>query len=83
MRSSWWCWIQPAADLHCNCHSFDTPDCVYDVAWSEAHSSHLIGASGDGSISLFDLADDVTKPARAWKEHQKEVLGVDWNVTCA
>ena len=37
-------------------HRFDTQDGLFDCAWSESHENHIVVASGDGSIKLFDIA---------------------------
>lgn len=34
---------------------FPTQDGLYDVAWSEMHENHLVTASGDGSLRLWDI----------------------------
>jgi len=34
--------------------SYDTPDGLFDLAWSETHESQLVTASGDGTIKLWD-----------------------------
>jgi hypothetical protein len=35
---------------------FDTQDGLFDLAWSESHENHIVVASGDGSIKMFDIA---------------------------
>ncbi|KIY51844.1 peroxin 7 [Fistulina hepatica ATCC 64428] len=57
---------------------FDTQDGLYDVAWSETHEHHLVTASGDGSIRLWDATLN-NLPIRAWQEHTREVFSVDWS----
>ncbi|KAJ9667780.1 peroxisomal targeting signal 2 receptor [Coniosporium apollinis] len=58
---------------------FDTQDSLYDLAWSEAHESQVLCASGDGSIKLFDLnLSDF--PIASWSEHAREVFSVHWNL---
>ncbi|KAL1917934.1 uncharacterized protein VTP21DRAFT_3768 [Calcarisporiella thermophila] len=58
---------------------FDTQDGLFDVCWSEVNENHLISASGDGSIKLWDtnLAD---LPIRNWHEHAREVFSLNWNL---
>ena len=34
---------------------YPTQDGLYDVAWSEIHENHIVTASGDGSIKLWDV----------------------------
>jgi len=58
---------------------FDTQDGLFDVAWSETHENQLVGAGGDGSIKLFDIALNEF-PIRSWQEHKKEVFSVHWNL---
>ncbi|KAA8651532.1 hypothetical protein EYZ11_005880 [Aspergillus tanneri] len=59
--------------------SFTTQDSLYDLAWSEIHESQALVASGDGSIKLFDCnLNDF--PIQNWKEHNREVLSVNWNL---
>ncbi|KAF5379287.1 hypothetical protein D9757_007608 [Collybiopsis confluens] len=57
---------------------FESQDGLYDVAWSEAHENHLVTASGDGSIRMWDIMLDNLAIA-AWQEHTKEVFSVDWS----
>ncbi|CAO3616913.1 unnamed protein product [Cunninghamella blakesleeana] len=58
---------------------YDTQDGLYDVAWSEVNENQLIASSGDGSIKLWD-ATLTEFPIQNWKEHQREVFSVDWNL---
>ncbi|RAL16745.1 putative peroxisome biosynthesis protein (Peroxine-7) [Aspergillus homomorphus CBS 101889] len=58
---------------------FTTQDSLYDLAWSEIHENQVLTASGDGSIKLFDLSlNDF--PVQNWKEHNREVFSVHWNL---
>ncbi|TVY45946.1 Peroxisomal targeting signal 2 receptor [Lachnellula occidentalis] len=58
---------------------FNTQDSVYDVAWSERNENQMVVASGDGSVKLFDLnVNDF--PVKTWKEHNREVYAVHWNL---
>lgn len=59
-------------------YRFDTQDCLYDTAWSEAHENQILAASGDGSIKLFDIALNEF-PIQSWAEHNREVFSVSWN----
>ena len=45
-----------SALLTCYVCRFDTQDGLFDCAWSESHENHIVVASGDGSIKLFDIA---------------------------
>ena len=39
----------------------------------------MVVASGDGSVKLFDLnVNDF--PVKTWKEHNREVYAVSWNL---
>lgn len=39
----------------------------------------MVVASGDGSVKLFDLnVNDF--PVKTWKEHNREVYAVHWNL---
>ncbi|SAM09444.1 hypothetical protein [Absidia glauca] len=58
---------------------FDTQDGLFDLAWSEINENQLIASSGDGSITLWD-ATLKDFPIQNWKEHQREVFSVDWNL---
>ncbi|RAH50184.1 putative peroxisome biosynthesis protein (Peroxine-7) [Aspergillus aculeatinus CBS 121060] len=58
---------------------FTTQDSLYDLAWSEIHEHQVLAASGDGSIKLFDTSlNDF--PVQNWKEHNREVFSVHWNL---
>lgn len=58
---------------------FTTQDALYDLAWSEIHENQVLTASGDGSIKLFDTSVNEF-PVQAWKEHNREVFSVNWNL---
>jgi len=58
---------------------FDTQDSLYDLAWSETHENQVLVAAGDGSIKLFDIGLDEF-PVQSWKEHNREVFAVHWNL---
>jgi len=62
--------LQPAA-------SFYTRDALYDCAWSEERDTHIVSASGDGSIKLWDIKQP--KPLRNFEEHTQECVSIDWN----
>jgi peroxin-7 len=50
----------PATTDTYDCHSFDTQDGLYDLAWSEVHENQIVTASGDGSVKLWDVTLDVS-----------------------
>ncbi|XP_059470431.1 peroxisomal targeting signal 2 receptor [Neocloeon triangulifer] len=54
-------------------------DGLFDVAWSEENPEIVISASGDGSLQLWNVGQNV--PRLVYKEHSKEVYGVDWSKT--
>ncbi|GMF03401.1 unnamed protein product [Ambrosiozyma monospora] len=59
--------------------AFETQDGLFDVAWSELHENQMLASSGDGTISLFDFTlPDF--PIMKFKEHQREVFSVNWNL---
>ncbi|MCJ1275308.1 peroxisomal targeting signal 2 receptor [Puttea exsequens] len=58
---------------------FDTQDSLYDLSWSESHENQVLVAAGDGSIKLFDIGFD-DFPIQSWKEHNREVFSVHWNL---
>ena len=61
--------------------AFDTNSGLYDCAWSEQSESHVLGASADGSIKLYDLsASTGGRPVMAYTEHAAEVNSVDFNL---
>ncbi|KAK6006736.1 hypothetical protein QM012_005744 [Aureobasidium pullulans] len=58
---------------------FETQDCLFDTAWSEAHENQLLTAGGDGSVKLFDI--NLSQfPIASWSEHAREVFAVHWNL---
>ena len=58
---------------------FETQDTLYDVSWSEAHENQAVVAAGDGSVKLYDITVDEF-PVQSWKEHNREVFSVHWNL---
>lgn len=59
--------------------AWETQDGLFDVAWSEIHENQLAAASGDGLVKLFDLKVPQF-PVMNYKEHQREVFSVNWNL---
>lgn len=75
--------------------AFDSQDGLFDCAWSENSESHLLSASGDGSVCsrldsvllLSGILHQVKlwelrsnmNPLRSYNEHKAEVYSVDWN----
>ncbi|KAL7420410.1 peroxisomal targeting signal 2 receptor [Cryptotrichosporon argae] len=57
---------------------YDTQDCVYDIAWNEAHENQILAACGNGALKLFDITL-TGLPVRAWHEHTAEVMSADWS----
>ncbi|RKO96026.1 WD40 repeat-like protein, partial [Caulochytrium protostelioides] len=58
--------------------TFDTQDGLYDLAWSETHEHHVVTASGDGTIKLWDVSLPDPTPVQHWAAHAREVFGVAW-----
>lgn len=71
--------VNPVNEIQC-LRSYDTQDGLFDCAWSEQNENHLIAASGDGSIKLWDLTLPQEFPIRAFQEHTHEVYALDWNL---
>jgi peroxin-7 len=61
-------------------NSFETRDGLYDCSWSEENERHVVTASGDGSIKLFDTMNRSGHPLKSYHEHTHEVNSVDWNL---
>jgi len=59
---------------------FDSRDGLYDCSWSEENENHLISASGDGTLKLWDILAPHGQPLRSYEEHTAEVYSVDWNL---
>ena len=59
--------------------SWDTQDGLFEISWSENHENQLVAASGDGSIKLFDTTVGQF-PVMNWREHEREVFLVNWNL---
>jgi peroxin-7 len=61
---------------------FDTQDTLYDLTFSESHSTRLLTASGDGTLKLFDLSIPASTPypIATWSEHSREVFACAWNL---
>ena len=45
-----------------NIFSYDTQDGLFDLAWSEIHENQIVTASGDGSLKLWDVMINVSRP---------------------
>ncbi|KIW94047.1 uncharacterized protein Z519_05363 [Cladophialophora bantiana CBS 173.52] len=60
---------------------YPTQDALYDVTHSEAHSSHLLTASGDGSLRLYDTSLAPEFPIAKFEEHSREAFSCSWNLT--
>ena len=58
---------------------FDTQDGVYDCTWSEVNENHLLSATGDGSLKLWDTHAP-RNPLMSFEEHTHEVYSADWNL---
>ncbi|XP_023203848.1 peroxisomal biogenesis factor 7 isoform X1 [Xiphophorus maculatus] len=62
--------------------SWQWGDGLFDVAWSEANEHVLVAGGGDGSLQLWDSANQ-NAPLKVAKEHTQEVYSVDWSQTRA
>ncbi|KAF4524740.1 hypothetical protein B566_EDAN013808 [Ephemera danica] len=60
--------------------TFQWPDGLFDVVWSEADPNIVVSASGDGTLQLWNLAAPLAPP-QTFREHKKEVYSVDWSQT--
>lgn len=60
---------------------YDTSDTLFSLAWSESNPSLVVASSGSGTVMLFDtnLVSGGNRYVKLWKEHQREVLSVNWN----
>lgn len=70
--------IEPQGSI-VNQIAWETQDGLFDLAWSEIHENHVVAASGDGSIKLFDITVGQF-PIMNWQEHTKEVFSTNWNL---
>ncbi|DAZ97627.1 TPA: hypothetical protein N0F65_003945 [Lagenidium giganteum] len=59
---------------------FDTPDGVYDCAWSEVSPHQLVSGCANGSIKLWHLQSRDGFPIQNFHEHKQEVSGVNWSL---
>lgn len=60
--------------------SWEWGDGLFDVAWSEANEHLLVAGGGDGSLQLWDTANQHA-PLKVAKEHTQEVYSVSWSQT--
>lgn len=60
--------------------SYEWTDGLFDVVWSETNASHVVSASGDGALQLWNIDTPNVPPVTFW-EHKKEVYSVDWTRT--
>ncbi|CAM9428366.1 unnamed protein product [Choristocarpus tenellus] len=60
--------------------SFETQAGLYDCSWNEANQGQVLTAGTDGVIKLWDLGTRDGFPVGDWREHTREVSGVDWNL---
>ena len=61
--------------------AYPTNSGLFDCAWSELAENHVLGASGDGSVKLWDVVGATDgRPLMAFVEHTAEAAGVDWNI---
>jgi peroxin-7 len=60
--------------------AFDTPEGVYDCAWSELHGQQLVSACANGALKLWHLQTRDNFPIQNYHEHKQEVSGVNWSL---
>jgi peroxin-7 len=60
--------------------TFLSQDGLFDCAFSEENQNHLVSASGDGSVKLWDINQPNMPPLSNFREHTKEVYSIDWNL---
>lgn len=60
--------------------TFDWPDGLYDVTWSELQDHVVVAAGADGNIIILDLVGH-NAPRLVLKGHTKEVSSIDWSQT--
>lgn len=57
--------------------AYNTNGGLYDCAWSEQAENHVLCASTDGSVKLYDLAASTGgRPINAFCEHQVAVRAI-------
>lgn len=61
-----------------NTQFYNTPDALFDVAWSECCENQVVAGCGDGSVMLWDFSNG-DNPIMVWREHAREVFAVNWN----
>ncbi|XP_064473433.1 peroxisomal targeting signal 2 receptor-like [Ornithodoros turicata] len=60
--------------------TFEWPDGLYDVTWSEIQDHVVVLAGADGNIIFLDLVGH-NAPRLVLKGHTKEVSNIEWNQT--
>jgi peroxin-7 len=60
--------------------TFDTPEGIYDCAWSEINPQQIVSACANGSMKLWHLQTRDNFPIQSYHEHQQEVSGVNWGL---
>ncbi|KAJ8026601.1 Peroxisomal targeting signal 2 receptor [Holothuria leucospilota] len=61
--------------------NFEWSNGLFDVTWAENNENVLLSVSGDGTIQLWNLMKEGSEPVMVFKEHTKEVYGIDWSQT--
>jgi len=60
--------------------AFETKDCPFDVAWSEADPTLLLVAGGDGSVQLWSVGPGGPGLLRTVRAAMAEMASVRWNL---
>ena len=58
----------------------DTPDGVYDVAWSEANPNILLIGTTNGTIKMLNTSNRNVHTVLNQREHSKEINCIDCSI---
>jgi peroxin-7 len=60
--------------------AFDTPQALFDIAWSECNAYQFVTGSADGSVCLWDVRASDGLPLAKVFTHLQEVSTVCWDI---